>query len=150
LSGSSPAQPGSLVPVYSPARHNLAGRPCSFGNPLDGLAESLAEFFYHCPDQQRDVFTPLTERGHLDREHVQAVKQILAKSTSPNLLPQIPVCRGNYPHIYRHGNRATQSLELPFLQHPEQFCLQFQWQFANFIKENGRAVCRFEATDLSG
>src|SRR5260370_7763281 len=57
---------------------------------------------------------------------------------------QIAVCRGNQTRIRSKGARASQPLELPLLQHAEQFGLQFKRNFSYFVQENRAAILHFE------
>src|SRR5207245_9573758 len=45
--------------------------------------------------EQRDVLTPLAQRGHPNAEHVQTEVEVLAKTSLLHLLSEIPVGRGN-------------------------------------------------------
>src|SRR5260370_11029229 len=60
---------------------------------------------------------------------------------------QIAVCRGNQTRIRSKGARASQPLELPLLQHAEQFGLQFERNFSYFVQENRAAISHFETAN---
>jgi hypothetical protein len=62
----------------------IEASPIDSGDPLAGFA---GVSIHKVLDQKRDVLFSLTKRRHFDREHVQAVEQILAKPSRRDCLP---------------------------------------------------------------
>ena len=52
--------------------------------------------------------------------------------------------RAHHAYIDRHRARATDAHHFAFFQHAQQACLQRQRHFANFVEEEGAAMCCFE------
>src|SRR5260370_18539234 len=55
------------------------------------------------------------------------------------------VRRRNKTGVCQKGARASQPLELPLLQHAEQFGLQFERNFSYFVQENRATIRHFES-----
>src|SRR5438093_799695 len=49
--------------------------------------------------EERDVLAPLGERRDADREHLQAVEEVLAEPALRDRLLQVGVGRGDEPHV---------------------------------------------------
>src|SRR5208337_5683294 len=61
---------------------------------------------------------------------------------------EVPVRRGQDPYVDLPGGRAAQPLELLFLQEAEQFCLERQREFADFIQKDSTAIGVFNPARL--
>src|ERR1700751_3299928 len=70
-------------------------------------------------NQERNVFFPVAQRRNLNREHIKAVKQILAKSTFCNRSLQVTVCGSDHPHVDGKRLVSTHPLEFTLLQHAQ-------------------------------
>ncbi|MCY1462877.1 hypothetical protein D9M71_806970 [compost metagenome] len=68
--------------------------------------------------QIEDVTFTLTQSRQLDRKLCEAVVQVFAELAFPDQRRQIPVRRGNNPHIDAMGVVATQRSDLSLLQNP--------------------------------
>src|SRR5260370_15296372 len=81
----------------------------------------------------------------MNGKYVQAKEEIGSEPLLGDHCFQIAVRRGNQARVCPERPRTSQSLELPLLQHAEQFGLQFKRNFSYFVQENGAAVGHFEA-----
>ena len=90
---------------------------------LDGRVGARPELGDEVRDQPRDVRAPLAERRHLDRDHVQAIEQVLAEPPGRHLGLHVAMGRRDHPHVDGDGLLAAHPLELPLLQHPQQLDL---------------------------
>jgi hypothetical protein len=61
------------------------------------------------------------------------------------LLLQVAIGGGNHPHVGTTGAIFADALVRFFLQHAEQFTLQVQRHFADFVEKIGPAFGGFEA-----
>ena len=90
--------------------------------------------------QRRNILQPFTQRRHLDRQHVEAVIQIGAKLATLDRRFQVHGRRGNHPHIAVQHLVGAHRFEFLFLQHPQQFALQWQRHVADFIEKQRAAL----------
>src|SRR5437667_4629836 len=75
-------------------------------------------------DERRDVVAPLTERRDLDRNDVQAVKEILLKFALGDHLAEIAVRGRDDAHVDAFGPFRPERLELALLKDAQQLRLQ--------------------------
>src|ERR1041385_3203104 len=99
-------------------------------------------------DELRDVFLALPERRDRDGEDIETVEQVLPELPLGDLLLQSAVGGRDDPHVDFDRAGIAQSLELAFLDDPEQLGLQLQGHLADLVEQYGAAVGQFEATDL--
>ncbi len=77
----------------------------------------------------------------------QPVVQIFAKTSRANIGLKITIRRGDHPNINDYGAIAAERTKLTFLQNPQQLGLKCRAGFADFIKEQGAAICLLEQTN---
>src|SRR5262245_63513149 len=83
--------------------------------PLLGVARELdrrppalaARLLEEVPHEQRDVLAALAQRGHLDRDHVQAVEEVLAEAPLADRELEVLVGGGDDAHVDRDGLRRA-------------------------------------------
>src|SRR6266481_4359924 len=80
---------------------------------------------------------------------MQSVKQIASELAVFDHPLQISVSGRNDANIYLLSARAAQSFKFMFLQNPQQFGLQLEWNVAYFIQEQSSFVCDLEPAGLS-
>ena len=83
----------------------------------------------------------------MERHHRQAEIQIFAEPAGRHLGLQIAVGGGQHAHVHVDRLARSDALEILFLQHAEQFGLQAQVDFGDFVEQDRAAVGRFEAAD---
>ncbi len=99
-------------------------------------------------NQLGDVLPVLTQWRHGDRNHVQPVIQILAKSLLLDEPFEVLVRRGDDADVDAHRFARTDAFKDFFLQHAQEFHLHIERNVADFIEKEGAAVGRFEAADF--
>jgi hypothetical protein len=99
--------------------------------------------------QEWNVVRALAQCGQANREDVEAVQEILPKSTFTGGRIQIPVRGREHAHIRGNSLRSAHPLEFPLLEHSQQCHLRIAWQFADLVQEEGSTVRAFEATQTS-
>ena len=72
--------------------------------------------------------------------------QIGAKAPFHHLLAQIAVRRRQHPHIDPQAAVIADALNIAILQHAQQFGLQRQRQFADFVKKQGAVIRHLKFT----
>ncbi len=68
-------------------------------------------------DQQRDIFSALTQRRQLDGDDIQAVIEILAEAALSDAGLEITMRGSEDTDVDADGGGAADSLELSFLQY---------------------------------
>ena len=93
-------------------------------NRIDALAHLRRVLHDEVADQRGDVFRPLAQRRHADRENVEPVEQVGAEPTLVDRAVQVLVRRREHADI--HGDRpgAADPLDLALLQHAQQLDLE--------------------------
>ncbi|MCY1431760.1 hypothetical protein D9M71_477360 [compost metagenome] len=141
-------QVGQLAHVARPAvttqRHDRGGIEAN------GTALLVLHARNQLVHQQRDVFHPLTQRCHFDREHVQAVVQVFAEGAVLDHGFEVLVRRSDDAHVDALGLVATHALEGALLQHTQQLDLHRQRHVADFIEEQGTAVGQLKTPGTAG
>ena len=111
------------------------------------------EFSVHAAEkvlqQQGDILDPLAQGGNANRQHVQAVEEILAETAGGGQGLQVLVGGGNDADIAVNRGIAPHALELVFLQQPQQFRLRARGHVAHFVHEDGAAVGLLEFADAA-
>ena len=70
--------------------------------------------------QQRHVFSTFAQRRQVEGHHVQSVVEVLTKLSGAHLCCQVDVGRRHDTDVRRDRTITANSLETPFLQHPQQ------------------------------
>ena len=113
--------------------------PCV--KPRGGLLFSRQNWLEEALDEQRNIFFAIAERRQLERDHVEAVKQVLAEAPVAHQLHQIFVrCRQD-ANVDFDCFRAAEPHELALLNHAQELGLRFRADGRNFVEEN-RALIR--------
>ena len=95
-------------------------------------------------NQGRNVRTPLAQRWHPKRQHIEPVKQVFAETPFPHQGAQVARRGGDHPRIKRDHFVRAQRLNLALLQGPQQLGLQTQGHVANLVQKQGATVGQFE------
>ena len=113
---------------------------------VDDLAEPRAIFLDEVMHEQRDVLGPLAQRRQVQREHVDAVIEILAKPAACNELLELAIGRGDDPDVDAPILIVADPAELLRLQDSQQLRLQRQRQLADLVEEQRPGVRGGEQT----
>src|SRR5438445_203006 len=108
--------------------------PVLAGKPLEELI-----------GEQRDVLFAVPQRRDHDRHHVQPEKEILPEFFALDAFLQVAVRGGNDAHVHFHRAVAAHALELPLLEHPQEFRLERGGNLTDLVEQNRAAVREFEA-----
>src|SRR4029077_16655510 len=99
-------------------------------------------------DQERNVFSAVTQGRDADREHVQAVEQVAAEFAAGDHLFQIAVGCCDQPGVYPPRLRAAETFEFLLLQRAQQLRLDIDWDIAHFVQEQRALIGQFHAPDF--
>ena len=94
------------------------------------------------------ILAPLPQGRYRDGDDVQPVIKIGAESAFFDHAKQRRIGRRDYTHVDTRGANVTQTLELPFLQHPQQLGLESQRHLANLVQEQRSALGDLELSWL--
>ena len=112
------------------------------GAPPLFLTDELSEVI----DQQRDIVFAVVEIRHVDRNHIEAVEEVLAEMSVGNLLLQVLVGGSNDAHTDLDGFVAADTRDLVLLQRTQHFGLCGEAHVANLVKEKRASVGLLELT----
>src|SRR5882762_3640126 len=118
------------------------------GNVLNGFVQPAAELLHEVADQQRNILAAFAKRRKLNRKNVEAVEKIAAEFAFGVQTAKIGVGGGDHANVHANGAGGAQAFEFMFLQNAKKFRLQFEWDVADFIQENGATVGEFEAANF--
>ena len=99
-------------------------------------------------DEERDVVRTLAQRRHADRNHCQAVIQIVAKRAVRDHLLEVPVGRRDDANVHLNRTGLADLVDLALLQHPKDLHLKQHRQLADLVEKDGSAVGGFELPAL--
>src|SRR4029077_17467753 len=99
-------------------------------------------------DQERNVFSAVTQGRDADREHVQAVEQVAAEFAAGDHLFQIAVGCCDQPGVYPPRLRAAETFEFLLLQRAQQLRLDIDWDIAHLVQEQRALIRQFHAPDF--
>ena len=117
----------------------------AFDTWSDRLGQVPAVFLDEMVHQERDVFGPLAERGHRDREDIQAVPQVGPETARAHLVVEPPVGGRDQAHVGLQRDVAPDALELAVLDGAQQLGLEVEGQFADLVEEERAVVGDLEA-----
>jgi hypothetical protein len=81
------------------------------------------------------------------REYVQPIVKVRAELFRVDQFGKVHVGGGHQPGIGVHRPRASQTFELPFLEHAQQLRLQFERRLADLVQKDGSAARQLESSD---
>lgn len=87
--------------------------------------------------------------GSSTRQRAQAVKQVGTKASVAHRGFEVDVGGGNDSHVHRNRFAPAETFDLAFLQKAQQARLALQWQIANFIEQQGAAICCLYTANLA-
>src|SRR6185312_9407237 len=100
-------------------------------------------------DQDGDVVAALAQRRQREREHVDAVEEILAELAFAHLLGEITMGGNHYPHVDLHCPASSNALDLSFFEHAQQLGLHGKRHVANLIEEERTATGLLEFAEMA-
>src|SRR5215467_5985189 len=117
---------------------------------VDALVHPLGVERSEMPGELGDVLGALAQGGNVDRKHVQAVEEILAKCSLLDHGAQITMRGGDHADIDLVRVVAAKPLEFLLLQDPQQFCLELERNVPDLVEKERPLVRQFEASRFLG
>ncbi len=108
--------------------------------PPDRLAVFLRETDQKILGQKRNVLDPLPKRRDVERDDVEPVEEVFAEAPGCNLPEQVPVRRGDEPHIDPDHLLAADAGDLPFLEDAEELHLHPERHLAHLVQKEASPV----------
>jgi hypothetical protein len=102
------------------------------------------------PGKRENIGSAFPQRDQVQPGHIEAIVQILAKSTGRDRFFEMDIRGGNQPHVDGDLLARAHRYDFAFLNHSKQFDLQGQWQIADFIQEQRPAMGGLKPSGLSG
>src|SRR5262249_22818754 len=128
--------------VLSQTCQCLIGKTCNAAVTISGVSRAKMG------GQNGDVFGAVAQAGGADRDYVETVGEGGPKSIFANAFLQGLVGRGDKSYIDFDGCGAADSDKFAFLQNAQQFGLQDQRKFADFVKEERAPFSDFQKSFL--
>src|SRR6267142_3358212 len=97
--------------------------------------------------QQWDVFRTFPQGWHVNRKNIQPVKQVFAKFPLLNHLLEFAIGGRDQACIGSQCACASQTFELPFLEHAQQLGLKLERDVADLIQKYRSAIGQLKAAD---
>ncbi len=85
--------------------------------------------------QQGNVLATITQSGHYDRHHVQAVEQVFTERSLLDFLQQILIRCSQHPHVDLDQLGPANPRKLLLLESPQYFGLRAQAHVCDFIQK---------------
>ena len=101
-----------------------------------------------CAARIGNILCPLSKRRHVEGNHVEPVKKILAKSVPADFLLQLFVGCRYYAHVHRYGLIGTQRFHALLFQYPQHLRLGFEAHVAHFIQKERATIGLLKFPDL--
>ena len=95
-------------------------------------------------DQERDVFQPLAQGGHFDRDDVEPVEEVFAEPAGGDGLGEIHVGGGDDAAVGLDRVGAADALEPAVLEHAQELGLHSQRHLADFVEEQRAPLRQLE------
>src|SRR2546425_859364 len=124
--------------------------------PLEGEQGGLGQadapagfgrsFLQEARGQRRDILPPLAERRQGEDQALQAEVEVLAEPALRDAALEVPVARGDHPHVHRGGTRGPDPVERLFLKDAEQLALVFGPQLADLVQEDRAPIGLLEVS----
>ena len=116
-------------------------------DPVDALSRPLPVLLHEMLDQHRDVVAPFPQRRDDDRDHVEAVVQVLLELAVVDHLLEVAIGGRDHACIRAYRLSRADALEFPLLENSQQLGLKFQGQFAHLIKKDCRFIGQLKAAN---
>ena len=94
--------------------------------------------------EKRDVRPPLAERRHDDRDHLQAVEEILAEVPLLDLGREVLVRGGEDANVHLEDAVGADGTDLAVLENPKELHLEGGTHLADLVEEDGAPVRELE------
>ena len=94
--------------------------------------------------EERDVFAPLAERRDTQRKDLEAIVEVLAEVALGDVFLEVPVGRGDDPHVHPPLLGGAERANLAFLQHAQELRLEREGHLRHFVEKERAAVGNLE------
>ena len=98
--------------------------------------------------EQSEIFRPLAQRRHDDRDDIQAIQQIFAERVLFDHVGEIAIGRGDDAHVRAPRDRVADAFVFAILDEAQQFRLQRKRHIADFIEKQSAAFGLIDATQF--
>src|SRR6185436_1656650 len=99
--------------------------------------------------QQRNVVSPLLQRGYPQWNDVEPVKEILTEATGGHQRRQIAIGRGDHAQIDLNAGVAADTLKALLLQRADDLALRLDWSVGDLVQQQRAAMRLLECTNLA-
>ena len=100
--------------------------------------------------QGGDILAPVAQRGQADRNDVEAIVQIVAKSAGLDFVLERLIGGGNDARVHANGAALSDTLEFAFLQDAQQLHLHGRARVGDLVQQDRAALCLLEHAFVIG
>src|SRR5208283_3998442 len=100
--------------------------------------------------QRQNIFLAFPQRRQINRNNRQPVIEVLAETPLPHFFLEVPVGRGNHPHVHLNIAHTPHAPHHLIFQHSQQLGLQQRRKLANLIQKQRASVSHFKQPLLHG
>jgi hypothetical protein len=101
-------------------------------------------------DKNWNVFTPFTQGWNVDREDVDSIVKVVAKSAVGDHGPQVAISGGDYSYVDTDFMSSTNPPDLSFLQSTQKLGLHGHVKLSNLVEEKRAPIRDLEEPFLLG
>ena len=112
------------------------------------LSVRVAKLLQEVRREDGNVFGPFAQRGHVEGNYVEPVKQIFAERVAADFLLELLVGRGDHAHVHRDRLIRAKRFHALLFQHAQHFRLRFQAHVADFVEEQRAAIGFLKFSDF--
>ena len=123
------ARPGVLPEAGQRLRRELLGPPVLRVEPREERR-----------NQERNLLSPLPERGNADLDHIEAVVEVLAELATVHRLLQVAIRGGDHARVDIDQPVSPDAREAKVLEHVEELGLENERQLRDLVQVDGALV----------
>ena len=98
--------------------------------------------------QGGDILRSLAKRREVNRDHIEAVVEVLAEGALADHRFEVAVGGSDHAHIHADRLRPSNTLELALLKHAQELHLHRQADIADLIEQECATVSALEPADM--
>src|SRR5688572_5089948 len=99
--------------------------------------------------QHRNIFFALTQRRQSDRKDVKPVVEVRTERALTYRFLHISISGGDNTHVNFYCVTSSYAFKFTLLEHTQQFRLQVNRQFANFVEKDRSAIGNLKTSDAT-
>lgn len=120
-----------------------------FGGQDELFVAASREACEECLGDGIEIFHAFAQGGHGEADDVEAIEEVGAEEVFADHGFKVAVCGGDDPDVDGDGVEASEGLDFFFFEDAQQATLRLEWEFADFVEEQGAVGGGFDDADLA-